>query len=229
MTVEETKLRPKTTMSEKFWKLIALASFVVAIAALILAGMLYTRKGIGDLFWPEEKIVKTARSTLLRVERDNNLVTTRAYVQAVVRQRSEEWYGNAEVIRIVPATIHYAVNLNEIDQSRMNYDDQKRVLRVPLPDVKILSIDPDLTKAEIIRNLDFLRTESLTGNQLEETTEKMVRPELERLGQSPEILKTAKDQAITSVRRLLESALGSVGQPVAVQPYFKTDGPTPAQ
>lgn len=228
MTVEETKLTRKPTMSEKFWKLIALSSFVVAIAALILAGMLYTRKGIGDLFWPEEKIVKTARSTLLRVERDNNLVTTRAYVQAIIRQRSEEWYGNAEVIRIVPATIHYAVNLNEIDQGRMSYDDQKRVLRVPLPDVKILSIDPDLTKAEIIRNLDFLRTESMTGNQLEETTEKMVRPEIEKLGQSPDILKTAKDQAITSVRQLLESALGSVGQPVAVQPYFKSDGPVSA-
>lgn len=229
MAVEETKLKRRSTMSEKFWKLIALASFVVAIAALILAGMLYTRTGIGDLFWPEEKIVKTARSTLLRVERDNNLVTTRAYVQAIIRQRSEEWYGNAEVIRIVPATIHYAVNLNEIDQGRMSYDDQKRVLRVPLPDVKILSIDPDLTKAEIIRNLDFLRTESMTGNQLEETTEKMVRPEIEKLGQSPEIIKTAKDQAITSVRQLLESALGTVGQPVAVQPYFKSDGLPPAQ
>jgi len=229
MAVEETKLKRRPTMSEKFWKLIALASFVVAIAALILAGMLYTRKGIGDLFWPEEKIVKTARSTLLRVERDNNLVTTRAYVQAVVRQRSEEWYGNAEVIRIVPATIHYAINLNEIDQGRMSYDDQKHVLRVPLPDVKILSIDPDLTKAEIIRNLDFLRSESMTGNQLEETTEKMVRPEIEKLGQSPEIIKTAKDQAIASVRQLLESALGAVGQPIAVQPYFKGDGLPPGQ
>ena len=114
--------------------------------------------------------------------------------------------------------------MNEIDQGRIEYDEQKRVLRVPLPDVKILSIDPDLTKAEIVRNLDFLRSESLTGNVLEETTEKMVRPEIEKMGQSPEILKTAKDQAIFSVRQLLELALGTVGQPVAVQPYFKNDG-----
>lgn len=226
---EVIKVERKTTTAEKVWKLIALASLVVAGAALILAAMLYARKGVGDLLWPEDKIVKTARTTLLRVERENNLVTTRAYVQAVVRQRNEQWYGDAEVIRIVPATISYAVDLNQIDSGRLEYDDQKRMLRVPLPDVKILSIDPDLTKAEIIRNLDFLRTESMTGNQLEETTEQMIRPEIEKMGQSPDIIKMAKDQAITSVRRLLESALGSVGQPVAVQPYFKNDGTTPAQ
>jgi hypothetical protein len=216
-------------MTEKFWKLTAVGSMTVTVAVLILGAMLYTRKGLGDVFWPEEKIVSTARSTLLRVERSNNLVTTRAYVQAVVRQRNEQWYGNAEVIRIVPATINYAVNLNEIDSSKLEFDEQKRVLRVPLPDVKILSIDPDLAKAETIRNLDFLRTESMTGNQLEETTEKMIRPEIEKMGQSPELLKTAKDQAIASVRQLLETALGSVGQPVAVMPYFKSDGPIPAQ
>lgn len=211
----------ETTSSGKLWKLLAIVSFAVALLALALAAMLYSRKGIGDLFWPEEKIVSTARTTLLRLERDSNLVTTRAYVQAIIRQRNDAWYGNAEVIRIVPATIHYAVNLAEIDQGRMVYDEQKHELRVPLPDVKILSIDPDLTKAEIIRNLDFFRTESMTGNQLEDTTEQMVRPEIEKLGQSPEIIKTAKENAISSVRQLLESALRSVGQPVAVQPYFK--------
>lgn len=229
MATEEIKVERKPTTTEKFWKLIAVGSLTVTVAVLILGAMLYTRKGLGDVFWPEEKIVSTARSTLLRVERSNHLVTTRAYVQAVIRQRNEQWYGNAEVIRIVPATINYAVNLNEIDTGRLEFDDQKRVLRVPLPDVKILSIDPDLAKAETIRNLDFLRSESLTGNQLEETTEKMIRPEIEKLGQSPELLKTAKDQAIASVRQLLESALGTVGQPVAVQPYFKNDGPAPVK
>ena len=223
-TIEPPARKP---IAEKLWKLVALASFLVMIAALVLAGMLYTRKGIGDLFWPEEKIVRTARTTLQRVERDNSLVTTRAYVQAVVRQRNEQWYGDAEVIRIVPATINYAINLNDIDSGKLEYDEPKRVLRVPLPDVKILSIDLDLGKAEIIRNLDFLRTESMTGNQLEETTEKMVRPEIEKMGMSPEIIKMARDQAIVSVRQLLESALGSVGQPVAVQPYFR-DNPQPA-
>ncbi len=222
----------RKTGTEKLWKFIALTSFIAMIAALVLAGMLYTRKGIGDLFWPEDKIVRTARTTLQRVERDNSLVTTRAYVQAVVRQRNEQWYGDAEVIRIVPATISYAVNLNDIDSGKLEYDGQKRVLRVPLPEVKILAIDLDLAKAEIIRNLDFLRTESQTGNQLEETTEKMIRPEIEKMGQSPEIIKMARDQAIISVRQLLETALGSVGQPVAVQPYFKGDSqpsiaPTP--
>jgi hypothetical protein len=229
MATEEIKVERKPAMTEKFWKLIAVGSLTVTFAVLILGAMIYTRKGLGDVFWPEEKIVSTARSTLLRVERTNNLVTTRAYVQAVVRQRNEQWYGNAEVIRIVPATINYAVNLNEIDSGRLEFDEQKRVLRVPLPDVKILSIDPDLAKAETIRNLDFLRSESLTGNQLEETTEKMIRPEIEKMGQSPELLKTARDQAIASVRQLLETALGSVGQPVAVQPYFKSDGSTSPQ
>ncbi|HQR34808.1 MAG TPA: DUF4230 domain-containing protein [Blastocatellia bacterium] len=219
----------ETPASAKIWKLLTVVSSVVAMLALLLAGMLYTRKGIGDVFWPEEKIINTARTTLLKMERDTSLVTTRAYVQAVVRQRNEAWYGDAEVIRIVPATINYAVNLGEIDYGRMVFDEKKHELQVPLPDVKILSIDPNLAKAEVIRNLDFLRMESTTGNQLEDTTEQMIRPEIEKLGQSPEIIKTAKEHAISSVRQLLESALSSVGQPIAVQPYFKNDGQTTTQ
>lgn len=207
------------------WKLIAVISIVVAVLA---SYAFMTGKGVYDVFAPQGKIIQTATTTLLKMERENQLVTTRAFVQAVVRQRDEQWYGNAEVIRIVPATIHYAVNLNEIDRAKIEYDGQSKTLWTPLPDVKILSIDPDLTKAETIRNLDLLRSEQLTGNALEETTEKMVRPALEELGKSPEIIKTAKDQAIVSVRQLLESALDATGVEVRVKPYFKSEGKTPA-
>jgi hypothetical protein len=207
------------------WKLIAVISIAVAVLA---SYAFMTGKGVYDVFAPQGKVVQTATTTLLKMERENQLVTTRAFVQAVVRHRDEQWYGAAEVIRIVPATIHYAVNLNEIDREKIEYDDQSKTLWVPLPDVKILSIDPDLTKAETIRNLDLLRTEELTGNVLEEKTEKMVRPTLEELGKSPEIIRSAKDQAVVSVRQLLESALDAVGTGVRVKPYFKSEGKTPA-
>ncbi|MGE0129132.1 MAG: DUF4230 domain-containing protein [Blastocatellales bacterium] len=208
-----------------FWKVIAVISIGVAVLA---SYAFMTGKGVYDVFAPQGKVVQTATTTLLKMERENQLVTTRAFVQAVVRRRDEQWYGNAEVIRIVPATIHYSVNLAEIDRAKIEYDEQSKTLWVPLPDVRILSIDPDLTKAETIRNLDMLRTEELTGNVLEETTEKMVRPTLEELGKSPEIIRTAKDQAVVSVRQLLESALDAVGTGVRVKPYFKSEGKAPS-
>jgi hypothetical protein len=210
------------------WKVVAVISIGVAVLA---SYAFMTGKGVYDVFAPQGRVVQTATTTLLKMDRENQLVTTRAFVQAVVRQRDEQWYGDAEVIRIVPATIHYAVNLAEIERDKIEYDAQSKTLWVPLPDVKILSIDPDLTKAETIRNLDALRTEGLTGNVLEEATEKMVRPTLEELGKSPEIIKTAKDQAIVSVRQLLEPALDAVGTGVRVKPYFKSDGkaPTPVK
>lgn len=213
--------------SEAAWKLVALVSLLLAMIAsgLILAGK--TLDDVTGFFKPGGKVVQSARSVLLKIERENSLVTTKAYVQAVVRQRDEQWYGNAEVIRLVPATIHYAVDLNQIDRDQFEYDDATRTLSVPLPDPQIQSIDPDLAKAEIIRNLDFLRTESLTGNVLEQTTEKMIRPTLEQLGKSPEITLTAKEQAITSVKQLLESSLGATGKQVIVRPYFKSEGKRP--
>lgn len=213
--------------SEAAWKLVALVSLLLAMIAsgLILAGK--TLDDVTGFFKPGGKVVQSARSVLLKIERENSLVTTKAYVQAVVRQRDEQWYGNAEVIRLVPATIHYAVDLNQIDRDQFEYDDATRTLSVPLPDPQIQSIDPDLAKAEIIRNLDFLRTESLTGNVLEQTTEKMIRPTLEQLGKSPEITRAAKEQAITSVKQLLESSLGATGKQVIVRPYFKSDGKRP--
>jgi len=209
----------------RFWKVIAVISVGVAVLA---SYAFMTGKGVYDVFAPQGRIVQTATTTLVKMERENQLVTTRAFVQAVVRQRDEQWYGNAEVVRIVPATIHYAVNLGELDRDKIEYDAQSRTLWVPLPDVKILSIDPDLQKAEIIRNLDVLRSEGGTGNALEETTEKMVRPALEELGKSPEITRTAKDQAVVSVRQLLESALDAAGTGVRVKPYFMSEGKTPA-
>lgn len=209
-----------------FWKLIALVSVVVAALA---SYALISGRGFYDFFSPQGKVVQTATSAILRMERESQLVTTRAFVQAVVRQRDEQWYGNAEIIRIVPATIHYAVNLAEIDRDKLEYDESSRTLYVPLPDVKILSIDPDLAKAETVRNLDVLRSEGLTGNPLEDATEKMVRPMLEEMGKSPEIIKTAKDQAMMSVRQLLESSLDAVGMKVRVKPYFKSEGKTPVR
>jgi hypothetical protein len=207
-------------MNDGLWKTIAFVSLGIALA---MGWLLFSNKGLYDFIAPRGNVVETARTALLRVERENNLVTTKAYVQAVVRKRSEEWYGNAEVIRLVPATIHYAVNLNEIDNSKLSYDAQTRVLRVPLPEVKIQSIDPDMTRAEIIRNIDLLRTEGITGNQLETETEKMIRPTLEELGKSSAIMNTAKEQAIVSVKQLLESALNATGQQVQVQPYFPNE------
>lgn len=207
------------------WKIIS----VVSIGIALLASYAFMRgKSVYDIFASQGKITQIASSTLLRLNRENQLVTTRAFVQAVVRQRDEQWYGNAEVVRIVPATIHYAVNLAEIDQGKLEYDAATKTLWVPLPDVRILSIDPDLQKAETIRNLDILRSEGMTGNALEETTEKMVRPTLEELGKSPDIIRSAKDQAIVSVRQLLESALDATGSGVKVKPYFRSEGKTPA-
>ncbi len=208
------------------WKVIALLSLALALAA---SYAFMSGKGVYDFFSPKATVVQTANTTLLKVKRDSQLVTTRAFVQAVVRQRDEQWYGNAEIIRIVPATIHYAVNLAEIDRNQLEFDEASRTLHVPLPDVKILSIDPDLAKAEVIRNLDLLRSEGLSGNVLEDTTEKKVRPTLEEMGKSPEIIRTAKDQAVISVRQLLESALEAAGTDVKVKPYFKSEGKNPVQ
>jgi hypothetical protein len=207
--------------SGRIWKFIAIFSVFVAGAAIY---AFISGKGIYDFIVPEGKVLQTATTTLLRIERESQLVTTRAFVQAVVRQKDVQWYGNAEIIRIVPATIHYAVNLAEIDRNRMEYDESSRTLFVPLPDVKVISIDPDLANSELIRNLDVLRSEAMSGNPLEDSTEKMVRPRLEELGNSSEIIRMAKDQAVASVRQLLESALDAVGMKIRVKPYFKNEG-----
>jgi hypothetical protein len=55
----------------------------------------------------------------------------------------------------------------------------------------------------------------------------MARPALEELGKSPEVMRAAKDQAVLSVRQLLESALDAVGPGVRVKPYFKSEGKAP--
>ncbi|MFN0124485.1 MAG: DUF4230 domain-containing protein [Blastocatellia bacterium] len=184
---------------------------------------------VGNMFWSQisglfraqDDVLGSARTTLTRVEKQSKLITSKAFVQAVVRQRDDQWYGNAEVIRMVPATIHYAIDLAAIDKEKMRYDKDKNELVVPLPDVQITAIDPDLAHMEVIRNLDLLRSQAATGNPLEEATEKMVRPTLEKMSRSPQAVRSARDQAINAVKTLLESAFAATGRAVHVQPYFR--------
>ncbi len=215
-------------MGDAFYKLItiiALGAILVVIYSLS-TGKSALERLIPSL--PSVSVVESASATIQKLDRESQLVSTTAYVQAVVRKKDEQLYGNAEVVRIVPAKIHYAVNLAGIDAKKMEYDAQSQTLYVPLPDVEILSIDPDLEKAELIKALDTFRTESGIGNQLEQATEKMVRPTLERMGTSPEIMRFAKDQAILSVRQMLEASLEAAGKRTRVKPYFRSDGKTPA-
>ncbi len=212
-------------MGDAFWKLIT----VICLGAMLFViYSMSTGKNLLERFLPAAAITgnveQTASATILRLERVSQLVSTTAFVQAVVRLKDVQVYGEAEVVRIVPAKIHYAVSLAEIDRTQLEYETQAQTLWVPLPDVKILSIDPDLEKAELIKSLGVLRTESGIGNQLEQATEKMVRPALEQMGKSPDIVKFAKDQALNSVRQLLESALLASGTRVRVKPYFKSEG-----
>jgi Protein of unknown function (DUF4230) len=215
-------------MADGFWKLITL----VCVGAMLFAIVsMSTGRNLLQSVLPSTSIPgltgsveETAGATILRLERESQLVSTTAFVQAVVRRKDSQVYGDAEVVRIVPAKIHYAVNLAEIDRSRLEYEKAAQLLWVPLPDVKILSIDPDLEKAELIKSLGAFRTETGIGNELEQATEKMVRPTLDRMGKSPDIMKFAKDQAVHSVRQILESALEAAGTRVRVKPYFKSEG-----
>lgn len=199
-------------------------SMLMTSAVILFPLLLFTGWKLYERMTPRETIVQSAQVTLQRLEKQSQLVTTRAFVQIVVRQKSEAWYGNAEVLRIVPATIHYAVNLAEIDRAKLEFDAAKRLLYVPLPEVKITAIDPDLSRTETIRSLDALRTQGGAGNELEKATEQMIRPELEKAGNNPEAINTAKQQAIASVRMLLESVLNATGQRVEVHPYFQQEG-----
>ena len=215
-------------MADAFWKLITL----ICLGAMLFAiYSMSTGKNLLERFLPAAgipgitgSVEQTAVATIMRLERESQLVSTTAFVQAVVRLKDVQVYGEAEVVRIVPAKIHYAVSLADIDRTQLEYEKQAQTLWVPLPDVKILSIDPDLEKAELIKSLGAFRTESGIGNQLEQATEKMVRPALEQTGKSPDIVKFAKDQAVNSVRQLLESALEASGTRVRVKPYFKSEG-----
>jgi hypothetical protein len=211
-------------MADAFWKLIT----VICLGAMLF--VIYTMttgKNLLERFLPAlpgQSVEQAAGVTILKLERESQLVSTTAFVQAVVRKKDVQVYGEAEVVRIVPAKIHYAVNLAEIDRAGLEYDAKTQTLWVPLPDVKILSIDPDLEKAELIKSVGLLRTESGIVNQLEEATQKMVRPALEKIGQSPDIVKYAKDQASNAVRQVLESSLDAAGTRVRVKPYFKSEG-----
>jgi hypothetical protein len=192
----------------------------LALAAALLAGGWFAHQ----LYKSRQDPLAQASAALTRLEAQNQLITAKAYLQVVVRQSDSQWYGKAEVIRIVPAVVSYAIDLGQIDPKAMQYERRLNVLTVPLPDPAIAAIDPQLDKAEVIRSADLLRTQGGALNRLEDLTEKQVRPAIEQAAQNAEAQSLARAQAKQAVRALLQGALSATGGgQVRVEPYFASD------
>src|SRR4030095_12071537 len=111
----------ETGMTEVYWKVI---TAVCLGAMLFVIFSISTGRSFLSRLLPAGSVVQTASATILRLDRESQLITASTYVQAVIRQKDIQPYGTAEVVRIVPARIHYGMNLNEIDRNKMEYDAQ---------------------------------------------------------------------------------------------------------
>jgi hypothetical protein len=199
-----------------------------SLGRLALVGLLFVvLPGLFLLGWsarqwlaPEPDVVASAQTAILKLEGQRKLITLKAVVQTVVRQSDEQWFGKAEVIRIVPARVSYGVDLAKLNARSLRYDPAARRLTIALPPVEVLAIDPDLANAQVIRTSDLLRRQGGVVNQLEDATLTRLRPALEAAAKDPALLDSAREQTKIALRALLEPALAAAGGGVAVTPVF---------
>jgi Protein of unknown function (DUF4230) len=176
--------------------------------------------GIGlaaALLWPRLKADDpgmTLQAAITRMEPQQRLVTTSAFVQVVSRVEDlNRLWGDARVFAVAPGRIDYSVDLSGLDGDALRKAPDGKSLIVTVPD-PTWTVVPDMKRLELIRAIGGLRTEAGIGNALEAQVLKRVAADFERLAASPEALKTARSQARSGVAGLLSPL---VGMPVVVQ------------
>lgn len=164
-------------------------------------------------------VLVTAKSALRSVQQSEaRLVTSKVDVQATITAMDRQWYGDATITVIAPGTVHYSVDLGKVGDSDLAYDAQAQSLKIRLPQVEVQSVETG--QIQIARDLGLFRTQSLTGNPLEDQALGAIRAELQKIGTSPEAMARAKPPAIEIIKNTFERLMVAAGHQIRINPIF---------
>lgn len=171
-------------------------------------------------FGTETTRILSATVTSLRSE--NQLVVYRYAGEVRVSIEQTALFGllGGEQELIVPATVIYYLDMKELNEEDVSFDEKSKLVLVKLPPLKLgdIAFQPERARRTnngiLTINADFVR-------ELETRNYGQARRAFAKIAQQPSILGQAKQQAERNVKSYFEIPLRVVGQPdVRVRAFF---------
>jgi hypothetical protein len=196
-------------------------------AALLLAGILLGER----LHRPTPETNLSTTLVVQELKGRRTLIVAQAIVEARIRLKvpPSQLLGlrlpdDAELLRLVPATISYGVDLAGLTPESLRWSGQGKVLAISVPDVRIIAVDQHDHDIFETKSLGLLRSEAGLGNALEVEARTITRPALLRRAGDDRLLSFAREQARLSLASLVRTLSGrsDVRVEVLFQPGSKT-------
>lgn len=126
---------------------------VQAVPWLIVIGLIALAAWLGMKAFSEDDIGDPVAATLTAFEKQNSLTVFSAELAPVVSAEDSRLLGlvNSRQVAVIPARVDYTLDLSEMDASRLDWNEEKKVLTVRLPPLKASKPNLDEARAQYLR------------------------------------------------------------------------------
>jgi hypothetical protein len=161
--------------------------------------------------WFAPSVVASAQSALTGVQNRNELVVFAARVVVTSTGSTEDGaLLPAKMTLIVPGRVLYGVDLSRLTDDDFRFDRANSRLMVRVPDVSIISVEPDIGAKEEYPEIGLRK---LIGAEpaLRKQAELKIAEQMRREAESEDLKKMARQSAAQQMESLFEPALRAAG------------------
>lgn len=161
--------------------------------------------------WFAPSVVATAQSALTGVQNRNELVVFAARVVVTSTGSTEEGaLLPAKMTLIVPGRVLYGIDLNRLTDDDFRFDRANSRLLVRVPDVSIISVEPDIGAKEEYPEIG-LRKLFGAEPELRKQAEQKIAEQMRREAEGEDLKAMARQSAQQQIKSLFEPALRAAG------------------
>jgi Protein of unknown function (DUF4230) len=190
-----------------------LSAFVILVGLALIGAVAFGFFVGGKKFsrWFAPDVVATAQSALIGVEEKSQLVVFAARVVVTATGNTEQGaLFPSKMTLIVPGRVLYGIDLSRISDDDFRYDRANSRLQITVPDVEIISVEPDLTSKEEFPEIG-IRKFFGAEPELRKQAEAKIAEQMRREAESPDLAKLARHSAAQQIESLFAPALRAAG------------------
>lgn len=161
-------------------------------------------------YWPQDH-GDPLGTTLVAFEKQNRLTVFSAELAPVVSAKDSRLLGLVESrqIAVIPARVDYALDLSQMDRSRLSWDEDSETLTVRLPTLDVGKPNLDEARAQYLREGIWITRDA--QDKLSRTNTRLAESEALKQATAPVLMSLARSAAKDAIRQNLAIPLQVAG------------------
>lgn len=209
-------------MDRRLNKSLVLAMVAVALVLGLLVGI---STGIAERIFggPNPRTIASASLESMRAE--NRLIAFVARYVSVTTSETSRLGFSAKRTLILPGDVRYELDLSKLEAKDVNWDANRKILSVRLPEIEIAGPDVDLASAQEYGEGGVLSAITNANQQLDSANRAKAVADLRKQAQAPVPMRLAHQAARTAIERSFAMPLIAAGfKDARVVARFPTEG-----